>query len=218
MADVVVTCGCMDIRDCPNGAKTYPCAIHMPELDLIRITNDVIVARFKDTQQQELEMATKPLCTCPDSRWDSNSEHHPDCPVVRTLGKELEAFDSAESVEDMDQKIPEHPLGLGSGSLPGLGRPSVDSASDDRTVNNVMRHEYRVLSDDEKAQMKAIKDKGFEFIRYLHAIGGTSDAFDEPDDYDRRTGQYAPQGSRELALAATNIEQAVMWGVKHVTR
>ena len=30
---------------------------------------------------------------------------------------------------------------------------TVDSASDARTVNNVMRHEYRVLSEDEKAQI-----------------------------------------------------------------
>lgn len=30
---------------------------------------------------------------------------------------------------------------------------TVDSTSDARTINNVMRHAYRVLSDDEKAQM-----------------------------------------------------------------
>lgn len=35
---------------------------------------------------------------------------------------------------------------------------SIDSASDDRTVNNTMRHAYRVLSDAEKANMQAIKD------------------------------------------------------------
>jgi hypothetical protein len=36
----------------------------------------------------------------------------------------------------------------------------VDSASDERVVNNVMRHAYRVLSDSEKAQMQKIKDVG----------------------------------------------------------
>lgn len=73
---------------------------------------------------------------------------------------------------------------------------SVNSASDARVVNNVMRHEYRVLSDDEKAQMKAIKDKGLELIELIEGMGG----------------------SRELALAKTNLEQAVMWAVKHITK
>ena len=35
---------------------------------------------------------------------------------------------------------------------------TVDSTSDARIANNVMRHEYRLLSDDEKALMKDIKD------------------------------------------------------------
>ena len=44
---------------------------------------------------------------------------------------------------------------------------SVDSASDTRVVNNVIRHEYRVLTDVEKAQMKHIKDVGLEFFLLL---------------------------------------------------
>jgi hypothetical protein len=73
---------------------------------------------------------------------------------------------------------------------------TVDSASDERTVNNVMRHEYRVLSETEKGNMTIIKDKGLEFHNFLQAIGK----------------------SRELSLAATKIEEAVMWAVKHITR
>lgn len=42
---------------------------------------------------------------------------------------------------------------------------TVDSTSDARTVNNVMRHEYRVLSDEEKAAMKWFKDTGAAFPR-----------------------------------------------------
>ncbi len=38
----------------------------------------------------------------------------------------------------------------------------VNSTSDNRTVNNVMRHEYRVLTDAEKSAMQTIKDKGLE--------------------------------------------------------
>lgn len=72
---------------------------------------------------------------------------------------------------------------------------AVDSTSDARTVNNVMRHQYRVLSDAEKAQMQAIKDKGLELHEIIKGIGA----------------------SRELSLAATKTEEAVMWAVKHIT-
>jgi hypothetical protein len=72
----------------------------------------------------------------------------------------------------------------------------VDSTSDARTVNNVMRHEYRLLSDAEKTQMQALKDKGRELWELLEGIGQ----------------------SRELSLAKTKTEEAVMWGVKHITR
>jgi hypothetical protein len=73
---------------------------------------------------------------------------------------------------------------------------TVDSTSDQRTVNNVMRHAYRVLSDGEKAQMQAIKDKGLELHDLLESIGA----------------------SRELSLAKTKTEEAVMWAIKHITR
>jgi len=72
---------------------------------------------------------------------------------------------------------------------------SVESTSDERTVNNTMRHQYRVLSDAEKANMATIKDQGLAFHDFLTDIGQ----------------------SRELSLAKTKIEEAVMWAVKHVT-
>lgn len=72
----------------------------------------------------------------------------------------------------------------------------IDSTSDERTTNNVMRHEYRVLSDEEKAHMQAIKDQGLAFHDLLTEIGD----------------------SRELSLAKTKVEEAVMWAVKHITR
>ena len=72
----------------------------------------------------------------------------------------------------------------------------VDSTSDARTVNNVMRHQYRVLSDAEKAQMQAVKDKGLELHDLIESVGA----------------------SRELSLAKTKTEEAVMWAVKHITR
>lgn len=72
---------------------------------------------------------------------------------------------------------------------------TVSSTSDERTVNNVMRHQYRVLSDEEKAHMQRIKDMGLELHEMLDGIGQ----------------------SRELSLAKTKVEEAVMWAVKHVT-
>lgn len=72
----------------------------------------------------------------------------------------------------------------------------IDSASDARTANNAVRHAYRVLSDAEKAQMLAMKYLGAAFIAKCNEIGT----------------------SREMSLAVTNAEQAVMWAVKHVTK
>lgn len=82
----------------------------------------------------------------------------------------------------------------------------IDSTDDSRAeVNNIMRHQYRPLSDAEKQHMQGLKDAGLAFIERLHEIGDTDPAQER-------------QGSRELALAQTKIEEAVMWAVKHVTR
>jgi hypothetical protein len=75
-----------------------------------------------------------------------------------------------------------------------LGR--VRSESDERTVNNTMCHQYRVLSDEEKENMIAIKDFGLGFIEVID--------------------RCAPKG-REASLAKTKIEEAVMWAVKGLT-
>jgi hypothetical protein len=72
----------------------------------------------------------------------------------------------------------------------------VSSESDDRVVNNVVRHEYRVLNETEKRQMLEIKDMGLAFIEKCNEVGK----------------------SRELSLAITKIEEAVMWAVKHITK
>jgi len=72
----------------------------------------------------------------------------------------------------------------------------IDYTRDEWTTNNVMRHEYRVLSDKEKQLMKGIKDAGLEFHNLIDTVGD----------------------SRELSLAKTKIEEAVMWAVKHITK
>lgn len=65
-------------------------------------------------------------------------------------------------------------------------------------MNNVMRHEYKVLSEAEKLQIKRLKDEGLRFWEVIDTL----DSF----------------GSRELSLAKTKIEEAVMWATKHLTR
>ena len=73
---------------------------------------------------------------------------------------------------------------------------NVPSDSDARVINNVMRHEYRILNDVEKQYMKDVKDKGLEFLNLLDIS----------------------QHSREISLAKTKIEEAVMWAVKAITK
>lgn len=76
----------------------------------------------------------------------------------------------------------------------------VNSAADDRTANNAVRHQYRVLSHAEKAQMVMLKDAGAAFLNAVDEVAFANGS-----------------GSRELSLAKTKIEEAVMWAVKHVT-
>lgn len=58
-----------------------------------------------------------------------------------------------------------------------------------------MRHQYRILSDEEKAYMLKIKDAGLAFLDLVGSLPPT----------------------RETSLAKTKIEEAVMWAVKSIT-
>lgn len=71
----------------------------------------------------------------------------------------------------------------------------VESTSDERTVNNAMRHAYRVLTDEERALMLEVKDLGLKLHELLDRAGV----------------------SREISIAKTKTEEAVMWAVKHIT-
>lgn len=64
------------------------------------------------------------------------------------------------------------------------------------TDYNVMRHEYKVLTEEDKAVMLDLKNKGLDFFKLCDMLGQ----------------------SRELSIAKTKIEEAVMWAVKHLTR
>lgn len=82
----------------------------------------------------------------------------------------------------------------------------VKAESDERVANNIMRHEYRVLSEEEKMQMRDIKDLGAAFVLRLHQIGRTS-----PEKDGER------MGSANLTLAMRHMEDAVYRAVKHIT-
>jgi hypothetical protein len=71
----------------------------------------------------------------------------------------------------------------------------VEAASDSRTANNTMRHQYPILSDEEKDQMQNIKDLGLLFEKAISMLGS----------------------KREYSIAKTKIEEAVMWAVKGLT-
>lgn len=81
----------------------------------------------------------------------------------------------------------------------------VESTSDDRTANNAVRHTYRVLNDQEKAQMQRIKDMGAAFIRECEAMGGGY-------------VNHEAQSHRDLSLAVQHAEDAVMRAVRHITK
>lgn len=60
---------------------------------------------------------------------------------------------------------------------------------------SVMRKEYRQLTDEEKAEMNTIKQMGEEFVALCDRL----------------------QPGREMSLAKTKMEEAVMWAVKGIT-
>lgn len=74
-----------------------------------------------------------------------------------------------------------------------------DSTADERTANNTVRHKYRTLSENEKIDMLVLKDAGADFLNKIDTVASHS------------------ADSRDLAIARTKVEEAVMWAVKHVT-
>lgn len=73
----------------------------------------------------------------------------------------------------------------------------INSTEDARVVNNVVRHEYRVLDANEKANMKMIKDCGLDFLILIEQLG---------------------LEGREISIGKTKIEEAVMWCVRGITK
>ena len=57
------------------------------------------------------------------------------------------------------------------------------------------RREYRRLAEGEREAVARVKGAGADLIRAIESLGS----------------------SREISIAKTNAEQAVMWAVKHIT-
>lgn len=67
-------------------------------------------------------------------------------------------------------------------------------------MTDVFRKEYKQLSDETKLIIAHIKDKAEELLASFEA-GGVQQSID----------------GRAMALAKTNLEQAVMWAIKAIT-
>jgi hypothetical protein len=68
---------------------------------------------------------------------------------------------------------------------------------------DVFRKQYQPLSEDQKVYMEAFKDKAEELIKEFEASENTP---------------FLDVNKRCMALAKTNLEQAVMWAVKAITK
>jgi len=66
------------------------------------------------------------------------------------------------------------------------------------TTVNVMRQQYRELTEVERLQVQEVKQAGLAFWQLCDRLA-------------------PPQGNRELDLAKIRMEEAVMWAVKHLT-
>ena len=76
------------------------------------------------------------------------------------------------------------------------------STDDKRTENNVVRHEYRLLSREEKADIKILKDMASDFIMTCREL---------------QTNAKEQSRKREFSLAITHMEDAVMRAVRGIT-
>jgi hypothetical protein len=117
------------------------------------------------------------------------------CAAVDALAEHLET-----GPRDDDAGVPEHLLEPGE---------SVESTSDERTVNNTLRHQYRVLSDEEKAQMQGIKDVGALLHNRITELAG--------GHVGRRRDGTPLVAEPELLTAQRKTEEAVMWACKFIT-
>ena len=66
----------------------------------------------------------------------------------------------------------------------------------DDATSDIMRHNYKALSESDQVRVRQVKDVGRAFFYLCDELGK----------------------SRELSLAKTKIEEAVFWAVNHITK
>lgn len=69
-------------------------------------------------------------------------------------------------------------------------------------MTDTFRKEYKPLTDEQKADVEAVKDQADTLLTHLNGIV---------------LAEERSERSRCIALAKTNLEQAVMWAVKGIT-
>lgn len=82
-------------------------------------------------------------------------------------------------------------------SSPGTMLPHT---SDERTCNNTLRQQYRVLTSTEKAMIERTKRQAQDLL----------------DTIDALPGMY-PEQDVKFSIAKTRLEECVMWAVKGIT-
>lgn len=76
-------------------------------------------------------------------------------------------------------------------------------------MSDTFRKEYKPMSEAQKAHVEAVKVKADELLELFNTAVGDPMATVSSDP--------SKNGGRELALARTNLEQAIMWAVKGIT-
>ncbi len=68
--------------------------------------------------------------------------------------------------------------------------------ADPGEFNNILSHEYRELSDEEKSQVRVIKDLGVNLYNHLDSLGA----------------------GINLDQARARLRESIFWAVAHITR
>lgn len=94
----------------------------------------------------------------------------------------------------------------------GISTEKVSAIADERTTNNAARHQYRILSDEEKAKMQAIKDAGQVLIDLIDDLYEWGDSMFAGEPAEVRLSCH------EYDVAHDKAVEAVMWAVRGLTK
>lgn len=113
-----------------------------------------------------------------------------------TGATEIATGDGASVVGDGPEGVGVGLPGVTTDPAPGVDLGGAMPTLEFRQPADIMRPQDRTLTSDEVSQVQYLKAHGAELCRVFDGMGS----------------------SRELSLAKTRVEEAVMWGVKHITQ